>query len=154
GPDQSAPETDRSALSAIPFWRHFWCGAAQVLALPFILTFFALQWLTPYLAYTLLIEEEYSFFEAVLGAFASLIAFYPLMLMVPIALKWLVIGRYRAGAYPLWGSYYFRFWLVTTVEAAVPVGYLCGTPLMNLYLRLMGARVGNNSHLRTDHFAV
>src|SRR2546423_10140581 len=76
------------------------------------------------------------------------------MLTIPILVKWLVIGRYRAGAYPLWGVYYFRWWLVTTIEAAVPVGYLAGTPLLNIYLRLMGAKIGRNVHLGSDTFAI
>jgi len=138
----------------IPFWRHFFCGSAQAVALLFVLTFFALQWLTPYLTYTVLVEEEYSFLEATLGAFASLILFYPVMLIIPILLKWIIIGRYRPGAYPLWGTYYFRWWLVTTLEAAVPVGYLAGTSWMNLYLRLMGARIGRNVFIDTNSFAI
>ena len=138
----------------IPFWRHFFCGTAQLFSLFFILSFFALQWLAPYLTYTILIEEEYDVVEAILGAFSSLIVLYPLMLAIPIAVKWLVIGRYRSGAYPLWGSYYFRWWLVTTIEAAVPVGYLSGTPLLNIYLRLMGAKIGPNAHLDSDSFAI
>ncbi len=93
-------------------------------------------------------------FAAILGAFASLIVFYPVMLAIPIAVKWLVIGRYKPGAYPLWGLYYFRWWLVTTIEAAVPVGYLAGTPLLNIYLRLMGAKIGRNVHLDSDSFAI
>ena len=106
------------------------------------------------MTYTILVEEEYDFIEAILGAFASLILFYPVMLLIPIAVKWLVIGRYRPGAYPLWGDYYFRWWLVTTIEAAVPVGYLAGTPLLNIYLRLMGAKIGRNVHLGSDTFAI
>jgi carbonic anhydrase/acetyltransferase-like protein (isoleucine patch superfamily) len=137
-----------------PFWRHFWCGAAQLVSLVFILSFFALQWLAPYLTYTILIEEDYGYAQAILGAFASLVLFYPVMVLVPIAVKWLVIGRYRPGAYPVWGSYYFRFWLATTIETAVPVGYLAGTPLLNIYLRLMGAKVGRNVHLNSDSFAI
>ena len=134
-------------------WRHFLCGAAQFISLFFILTFFALQWLTPYLTYTILIEEEYGFLEAILGAFASLILFYPIMVVIPIVVKWLLIGRYTPGEYPLWGWFYFRWWFATTVEAAVPVGYLTGTPLLNIYLRLMGAKIGRNVHLATDSFA-
>jgi non-ribosomal peptide synthetase-like protein len=137
----------------VPFSRHFLCGAAQSVSLLFVLSFFALQWLAPYLTYTILIEEEYDFLTAVLGAFASLIVFYPLMLIVPIVVKWLLIGRYRPGAYPLWGAFYFRWWFATTIEAAVPVAYLTGTPLFNIYLRLMGARIGRNVHLVTDAFA-
>ena len=138
----------------VPFWRHFFCGAAQLVSLFFILSFFALQWLAPYLTYTVLIEEEYDFLEAILGAFASLIVLYPLMLVIPIAVKWIMIGRYRPGSYPLWGTFYFRWWFATTIEAAVPVGYLTGTPLLNIYLRLMGAKIGPNVHLDSDTFAI
>ena len=143
-----------AVANEIPFWGHFWCGAAQAVSLIFVLTFFALQWLAPYLTYTILIEEEYDFFTAVLGGLASLIVLYPLMLAIPIGLKWLVIGRYRAGSYPLWGLYYFRWWLVTTVEAAVPVAYLTGTPLLNIYLRFMGAKVSPDVHLGSNNFAI
>ncbi|MEY2427441.1 MAG: hypothetical protein QOJ40_326, partial [Verrucomicrobiota bacterium] len=156
-PEALSEHASRFTLHAsrhIPFWRHFFCGAAQLFSLFFILSFFALQWLAPYLTYTILIEEEYDVVEAILGAFASLIVLYPVMLVLPIAAKWIVIGRYRPGSYPLWGIYYFRWWLVTTIEAAVPVGYLSGTPLLNIYLRLMGARIGRNIHLGSDSFAI
>jgi non-ribosomal peptide synthetase-like protein len=152
-----ARSRDAGSLKAhyrpVPFWRHFFCGAAQFVSLFFILTFFALQWLTPYLIYTILIEEEYGFLQAILTAFASLIIFYPIMVLVPIVVKWVLIGRYKAGAYPLWGWFYFRWWLATTVEAAVPLGYLTGSPLLSIYLRLMGAKIGRNVHLATDSFA-
>jgi len=154
------PAGAAEAFQPVPFWRHFLCGTAQLFSLVFILSFFALQWLTPYLTYTLMMDagtEEQPMFttiEAILGAFASLIVFYPVMLLVPIAVKWIVIGRYQPGAYPLWGWFYFRWWLATTVEAAVPVAYLTGTPLYNIYLRLMGAKIGRNVHLDSDAFAV
>ncbi|HTL58023.1 MAG TPA: Pls/PosA family non-ribosomal peptide synthetase [Candidatus Limnocylindrales bacterium] len=138
----------------IPVWRHFWCGAAQAVSLIFILSFFALQWLAPYLTYTILIEEEYDFAAAVLGALASLVLLYPIMLAIPIVVKWLVIGRYREGSYPMWGWFYFRWWLVTRIEAAVPVGYLAGTPWLNVYLRLMGASIGRNVHLSSNNLAI
>ena len=154
--DAAGPASEAAAepFHIVPFWRHFFCGAAQAVALLVVLSFFALQWLTPYLTYTILVEEEYSFLEATLGAFASLILFYPVMLVIPILLKWLIIGRYKPGAYPLWGTYYFRWWFVTTMEAAVPVGYLAGTPWMNWYLRLMGARIGRNVFIETNSFAI
>jgi non-ribosomal peptide synthetase-like protein len=145
------PVRPKAEISSI---RHFFCGLTQLVSLVFILSFFALQWLAPYLTYTILIEEEYDFIEALLGAFASLVLFYPIMVLVPIAVKWIVIGRYKAGAYPLWGTYYFRWWLVTTIEAAVPIGYMTGTPLLNIYFRLMGAKIGRNVHLGSESFAI
>jgi non-ribosomal peptide synthetase-like protein len=138
----------------VPFWRHFFCGAAQFISLFCILSFFALQWLAPYLTYTVLIEEDYDFLQAILGSFASLIVLYPLMLVIPIAVKWIMIGRYLPGSYSLWGTFYFRWWFTTTIEAAVPVSYLTGTPLLNIYLRLMGAKIGANVHLDSDSFAI
>jgi non-ribosomal peptide synthetase-like protein len=145
---------EREQPWATPFWRHFACGTAQLLSLPFLLTFSAIQWVGPYLVYTLLIEEEFSFVEALLGALASLMFLYPVMLLVPVVVKWLIIGRYRPGAYPLWGTYFFRWWLVTMIESAVPVGYLAGTPWLAAYLRLMGAKIGQNVYLGTDSFAI
>ena len=153
-PPESGTRWNASLPAEVPFWRHFFCGAAQLVSLFFILSFFALQWLAPYLTYTVLIEEDYDFLPAVLGSFASLIVLYPVMLAIPIVVKWVMIGRYRPGAYPLWGTYYFRWWFTTTIEAAVPVGYLTGTPLLNIYLRLMGAKIGPNVHLASDAFAI
>jgi non-ribosomal peptide synthetase-like protein len=72
------------------------------------------------------------------------LALWIVMLLVSIAAKWLIIGRYRAGAYPLWGSYYFRFWLVSRLQGLGGIGAITGTPLMPLYLRLMGAKVGRD----------
>ena len=144
----------RSKATAIPFWRHFVCGTAQLVSLGYILTFFAAQWLAPYLVYTILVEEDVDFWLSALVALASPIVLYPLMLFIPIALKWLLIGRYRPGAYPLWGWFYFRWWLVTTVEAGLPVGYLTGTPFLGIYLRLMGAKVGRGVHLGSNNFVV
>ncbi|MGO8929448.1 MAG: Pls/PosA family non-ribosomal peptide synthetase [Limisphaerales bacterium] len=148
------PSAAAESFQPVPSWRHFFCGAAQFVSLFCILGFFALQWLAPYLTYTVLIEEDYDFLESILGAFASLIVLYPLMLVIPIAVKWIMIGRYRSGSYPLWGTFYFRWWFTTTIEAAVPVGYLTGTPLLNIYLRLMGAKIGPNVYLGSDSFAI
>jgi non-ribosomal peptide synthetase-like protein len=143
--------------------RHFLCGTAQLFSLIFVLSFFALQWLAPYLTYTLVMDslmqketpsQAYDVVVSLIAALASLIVLYPLMLLVPICVKWVVIGRYKPGEYPLWGTYFFRWWFVTSLEAAVPVGYLAGTPLLNIYFRAMGAKIGRNVHLDSDNFAI
>jgi hypothetical protein len=43
---------------------------------------------------------------------AARIALGLLMPLFGILVKWLVIGRYRAGRYPLWGSMYLKWWIV------------------------------------------
>ncbi|HEV8638423.1 MAG TPA: amino acid adenylation domain-containing protein, partial [Chloroflexota bacterium] len=82
-------------------------------------------------------------------AFASVVGYFPLMAIISILVKWAVIGRYRAGRYRLWGSYYLRCWLVQHVQMLTPLQWLAGTPLMPVYCRLMGARVGTNCHIDT-----
>ena len=87
--------------------------------------------------------------EAAWLSISFVLALWPFMLALSIAAKWLIIGRYRAGAYPLWGSYYLRWWLVARLQAMSGAGLLAGTPLMSVYYRLMGAKVGPG--LRARH---
>jgi non-ribosomal peptide synthetase-like protein len=137
-------ETRREAVPAV---RHALCGLAQAVGLYFILGIFALQWLAPYLTYTWMIEEDFPFTEALLGALGSLVVVYPIMLSLAVVVKWTVLGRCRPGSYPLWGTFYFRWWLARSLMSIVPINYLAGTPLLGLFYRLMGARIGTNVHL-------
>ena len=66
---------------------------------------------------------------------------WPALLLLSIAAKWVLIGRYRPGAYPLRSGYYLRFWLARRFQL-ISVAFLTGTPFMALYLRAMGARIG------------
>lgn len=82
--------------------------------------------------------------EALSVAIAVGLALYPALLLFVILSKWILIGRFKAGRYPLWGFFYFRWWFVTRAQAFSGIGTFAGTPLLNLYLRLMGARIGKN----------
>ncbi|MGW7007800.1 Pls/PosA family non-ribosomal peptide synthetase [Streptomyces sp. NPDC054933] len=66
--------------------------------------------------------------------------------LVSIAAKWLLVGRFRAVERPLWSGFVWRNELADTfVEVlAVPwlIGWVPGTPVMNLWLRGLGATVG------------
>jgi non-ribosomal peptide synthetase-like protein len=62
---------------------------------------------------------------------------------VPIAAKWLLIGRWRPQQIRLWSLEYVRFWIVKALIRYNPAPYLfVGTPLYGLYLRALGATVG------------
>ncbi|PSR81726.1 hypothetical protein BD289DRAFT_32545 [Coniella lustricola] len=68
---------------------------------------------------------------------------------VGIAAKWLLIGRYREGLYPMWGPYHTRWWLVQKIVDICGQGLFSQTNYTTcLYLRLMGARVGRNVSVR------
>ncbi len=76
--------------------------------------------------------------------------FYPLILLTSIGVKWLVIGKYKAGSYPLWGMYYLRWWIVTRMQKFSGVGLLAGTPMLPLYYRLMGAKIGKQVAIHSN----
>ena len=63
-----------------------------------------------------------------------------------LAIKWLVVGRYKPATAPLWSFFVWRTELVTSTyeNLAVPLLLepLRGTPYLNIYLRLMGCRIG------------
>lgn len=73
---------------------------------------------------------------------------FVVLTMVPIAAKWLLIGRFKAQSIPIWSFAYFRFWIVKTLMRTSPAAAFIGTPLYNAYLRLMGAKIGRNVILR------
>ncbi|HEY7248022.1 MAG TPA: Pls/PosA family non-ribosomal peptide synthetase [Xanthobacteraceae bacterium] len=96
-----------------------------------------------------LLQGHRSLVASAFIASGLVIALWPVLLALSIAAKWLIIGRYRPGAYPLWGSYYLRWWLVARLQAFSGAGILAGTPLMGIYYRLMGAKVGRDCVLDT-----
>ncbi|MGP3689215.1 Pls/PosA family non-ribosomal peptide synthetase [Streptomyces sp. IBSNAI002] len=65
---------------------------------------------------------------------------------VAVAAKWLLVGRHRTGEHPLWSGFVWRNELADTfVEVlAVPwlAGSVSGTPVLSLWLRALGARIG------------
>ncbi|GAA0700635.1 non-ribosomal peptide synthetase [Kitasatospora atroaurantiaca] len=65
---------------------------------------------------------------------------------VSVAAKWLLVGRFRAVEHPLWSGFVWRNELADTfVEVlAVPwlIGAVPGTPVLNLWLRSLGASIG------------
>jgi non-ribosomal peptide synthetase-like protein len=71
---------------------------------------------------------------------------------LPIAAKWLLIGRWKPQRIPVWSLAYFRFWLVKTLIITSPVARLSvGTPLYCVYLRALGANVGPGALVLTKH---
>lgn len=63
-----------------------------------------------------------------------------------VAAKWLVVGRIRAGEQPLWSSFVWRNEVADTFVETVAAPWFAraatGTPVMNLWLRALGAKIG------------
>jgi non-ribosomal peptide synthetase-like protein len=77
------------------------------------------------------------------------LAYVPLACLLVVVLKWLVIGRFEAGEYPLWGYYYYRFWVVKKLVEAAPTQLLSATPFLAVFYRMLGAKIGKNVYLGT-----
>ena len=83
---------------------------------------------------------------AILSAPLVLIAGGIVATGVTVAFKWILIGRYTRSEHPLWSAFVWRDELINTSQEQLAgellLRFALGTPLMSLYLRAMGARVG------------
>lgn len=80
----------------------------------------------------------------VVAPIATLLALAAECLAV-VALKWLLLGRARAGQHPLWSCWCSRWdflYVAWQFYALRPLAALEGTLVLAAYLRLMGVRVG------------
>jgi non-ribosomal peptide synthetase-like protein len=73
-----------------------------------------------------------------------------------IALKWLVVGRYKPRTIPLWSNFVWRTELITGLYESMIVagclGFFLGTPFAAIVLRLLGMRVGKGVYIETTDF--
>ncbi len=94
-------------------------------------------------------------------AAALAVASFVVAAALPVAAKWLLVGRWKEEKFPIWSLRYFRFWLIKTLVRTSPMVAFIGTPVFNAYLRLLGARIGRNVVIQsrlipvcTDLFAI
>ncbi|WP_203309306.1 Pls/PosA family non-ribosomal peptide synthetase [Sphingomonas beigongshangi] len=139
----AAPEEPFHRIADAKRWL---CYAAQTLLLLPIYAVAGLQWFFPYIAYTRLADQVDRVPALLLSGF-SFVFIPPLAMLASILIKWLVIGRFRAGDYPLWGSYYLRWWFVRRFSEVIATPYLAGTPMIRAYYRLLGAKVGKDAFI-------
>jgi 2,3-diaminopropionate biosynthesis protein SbnA len=75
--------------------------------------------------------------------------------VLPVLVKWVLIGRWKAREIPVWSLAYVRFWVVKTLVRSNPMALLfAGSPLFNLYLRALGAKVGRGAVIFSRHVPV
>ena len=128
-----------------PLLRRFFCGLAQAIALPFIITIVTAQWIGLLLASIYLVRDDSPFWVEAGLLCAIYVGLNLGAKLTVVALKWLVIGRTRPGIYPLWGAYYFRIWFMQRLVHLTAHKFLQGSPLMRIYLRALGAKVGHDA---------
>ncbi len=137
----------KSGFKQISPLRYYLCWIAQTISLLFIYGVFAVQIFIPFLGYYYVKEETENLGYGLLTAFGLFCVLPPLFGLLIVAVKWLVIGRFKEGDYPLWGMYYFRWWFVQTMQRLLPAQFMNGTPLYPLYLRMLGVKVARDAQL-------
>lgn len=127
------------------------CGALQTL---FYLGYSYLGVLAGVEGYQWLVAGSQGFAMYLRLVLFSSLAFLALY-AVPIAGKWLLIGRWQPQQIRLWSLAYVRFWVVKTLIRSNPGIYLLvGSPLYGLYLRALGAKVGPGVVILSRHIPV
>jgi non-ribosomal peptide synthetase-like protein len=96
------------------------------------------------------LQKRASVAELAVVVLAVGLATWMALIVVAIAAKWLIIGRYRRGRYPLWGATYIRWWIVSRLQHLSFISAFNGTPLAPLLWRAMGAKVGRGCVLNAS----
>ena len=70
-----------------------------------------------------------------------------------VVAKWVVVGRIRPSEHPLWSSFVWRNEVADTFVETVAAPWFAraasGTPVMNLWLRALGAKIGRGAWCET-----
>ena len=100
-----------------------------------------------------LAEEEGWGVGAALALSAAGCIFGVASFLLVVVLKWLLVGRYRPRAAPMWTPFVWVSEAVTNLyeSLAVPnfLDLLRGTPMLPWALRLLGARIGRGVYINT-----
>jgi non-ribosomal peptide synthetase-like protein len=122
----------------------------QLAGLFFIFTIYLLN-MTPPLALFAFIYLRYSIIFALFTLPGVYISWAFMSTITTFACKWLIIGRYRSGTYPVWGLYHFRWWIVDRLVSnhRLFLSPLRESPLLAFFLRLLGCNIDRRVQLAT-----
>jgi non-ribosomal peptide synthetase-like protein len=137
------PAAEKIEPYRAPRYAYILTGVAQLMSWFLYLSFTAWVLLTT----VEFVFESQTPFDVYLRTVGSSFAFTATLAIVPVLAKWLLIGRWKADRFPVWGLKYFRFWLVKQLLQINPMQLFIGTPLYSTYLRLLGARLGHGTAL-------
>lgn len=150
GKDQ-CKTTPVKTFNKTTYIKYWFCALAQAVALLLVFCLFAVQIFIPYLGYYYVValsdSGEGNVQYALIVALTLFCIIPPLLIMLSLAAKWLLIGKMKEGDYPLWGWFYFRWWLVNSIQRIIPTQFMNGTPIYPLYLRMMGVKIARNAQL-------
>ena len=143
-PHDSGPAVDTSWV-APSAWKRWTCGLAQAAAVPWLVAIRMVQWLAPFFVYHFFTgDPDDSTALAILASLAAYLTATVLEFVLAIGGKWLILGRLKAGRYPLWGVTYYRWWLADRLIESAPIYLISGSSLYTWWLRALGATIGDD----------
>jgi acyl carrier protein/acetyltransferase-like isoleucine patch superfamily enzyme len=147
---ESPASTSAEVVTPTRTLRFILCGTLQVLV------FLGYSYLA-----ALVIAQGYEWISAGSGVLdiylrsvLSGCAVFGLLFIVPILAKWILIGRWKPQRIGIWSLAYVRFWVVKTLVRRNPIVFFTGSPLFNLYLRALGAKVGRGVVIFSTHVPI
>ncbi|KAF2487887.1 hypothetical protein BDY17DRAFT_289890 [Neohortaea acidophila] len=144
--DGTGPQT--GSILPVSQTKFVLCGVAQIVPLLFFFFVHSIEILVPYLIFDFLAVHA-TIGWAILATYGVFVAIPPTLAILAILGKWLVLGRAKAGEYPLYGVYYFRWWLAERFAALANPKLVADSALYPFLLRAMGAKVGTHCHMGT-----
>jgi non-ribosomal peptide synthetase-like protein len=141
---RGAQKVEDLGFTPAPLLRRFLCGLAQAICMPAVLALTTAPWLAVFVVYTLFTGEEHNFWREARVVTLTYAFINIASSIFAIAAKWLILGRTTPGSYPLWGVYYFRWWLARQIIGAIHLNWFKGTPVLRVLFRLLGAKVGQD----------
>nr|HAT8713900.1 amino acid adenylation domain-containing protein [Legionella jordanis] len=135
---------------------YYLCATGQLFGVLLQYALGAWQLLAVILCYTWVATRESPWDMKSLLIFLGLFLAMPLAsLAFTITAKWILLGKVKPGTYKLWGWFYFRWWLVERLQKNIfSPKHLIGSPLIVLYYRLLGAKIGKNCYIASTNIAV
>ncbi|MDP3558768.1 MAG: amino acid adenylation domain-containing protein [Legionellaceae bacterium] len=135
---------------------YYLCGIGQFFGCLLQYALRSWQLLAVILCYTWIVSNNTSFSKEAFFILLSLFVAMPIVsLAVTVCAKWILVGRVKPGVYKLWGWFYLRWWLTKRLEENIfSPQHLVGTPLLALYYRLLGAKIGKNCYIGTENIAI
>src|SRR6185295_5623465 len=147
---QSPAATSVEVPKPAKTWQVALCGVLQ------LLIFLGYSYLA-----ALVIAQGYEWISAGTGALdiylrsaLSAFALFLFLFTVPILAKWIPFGRWKPRQIRIWSLAYVRFWVVKTLVRRNPIILFTGSPLFNLYLRALGAKVGRGVVILSNHVPI
>ena len=127
--------------------QYYLCNLAQTVSLFFLYGLLAIQIFFPYLGYYYFAANDYGHIAALFSAFLLYTLIPPVFSIFILIAKWMIVGKFKEGDYPLWGWYYFRWWLWQAMKRLLPSQFIVDTPLYPKYLRMLGAKIKPSAQL-------